>query len=118
MTTHLKQRLGLRVRALRTLRGLTQERLAEAVERTPEAVSNIERGLSLPSIDTLERMAGALGVRFADLFDETAGPAAARRVEIEARLQAIVRALSDEDAEIALAQIEALARLRRQSRGT
>jgi transcriptional regulator with XRE-family HTH domain len=43
--------------------------LAEKVERTVDAISQLERGRSLPSFETLERLALALDVPIRDFFD-------------------------------------------------
>ena len=56
------RRLGGRIRKLRVQRGLTQADLAgEAF--TPFAVSRIERGASLPSLDLLLHVSRKLGIR-------------------------------------------------------
>jgi transcriptional regulator with XRE-family HTH domain len=61
---------GSRLRQLRLERGLTQEQLAEGADVHPTFISNIERGYSAPTLDTLVRLAGALGVRPGLLVDE------------------------------------------------
>ncbi len=113
MPTNLKQRLGLRVRAIRARRGLTQEQLATRVNRTAETISNIERGRTLPGLATLECLSRQLEIPLRDFFDAEpkTRPVDARRLQIEIKLQDVVRSLSDEGAEIALRQIEALAGL-------
>lgn len=108
MTTELKKSIGRRVQAARKQAAITQEELAGWIERSPEAVSNIERGVSLPTIDTLERIARALSVPlvfFFDTLDEALPP---RRTEVEARARLIFRQLSDRDADIALGVLEVL----------
>lgn len=50
-----------RIRALRTARGYTQERLARALGLTPAAVSKWECGQALPDITVLGPLAAALG---------------------------------------------------------
>ncbi len=107
MSIELKRSIGRRVQAARTSAKLTQEQLAERIERSPEAVSNIERGVSLPTIDTLDRIARALSVKLAFFFDEI-GAASPHRDELDARAQLVLRALSDRDAEMALAVLEAI----------
>ncbi|WP_243909389.1 helix-turn-helix domain-containing protein [Methylobacterium sp. J-070] len=42
------------MKSAREASGLTQSQLAERIDRTKEAVSNVERGLSLPALDTLQ----------------------------------------------------------------
>jgi transcriptional regulator with XRE-family HTH domain len=66
-----KHRVGLRIRVIRKRRNLSQEALAELIDRSSEAVSNLERGLSTPSFDTLEALSVALGVPISELVAET-----------------------------------------------
>lgn len=61
--------LGERIRALRAERQLQQRQLAEKAELTPSLVSQIESGRLTPSLNTLGKIAGALGVPIAALFD-------------------------------------------------
>ncbi|HEY7200574.1 MAG TPA: helix-turn-helix transcriptional regulator [Candidatus Dormibacteraeota bacterium] len=51
------------VRQLREARGLSQRELAERIGSTAAIVSRLEAGGSSPTIDVLERLADALGVR-------------------------------------------------------
>lgn len=114
MATDLKRRIATRVRVARRNRGVTQEQLAEAVDRTVETISNIERGRTLASLDTLEKVAKRLNIPMRDFFDDAGrGTLARRRYELESRLVEIVRALTDVDAEIAVGQLEVLAKARR-----
>jgi transcriptional regulator with XRE-family HTH domain len=55
---------------LRRARGLTQERLAVAAGIRQAQISEIEAGKISVGIDSLERIAQALGVPFAELFQE------------------------------------------------
>ena len=64
-----KELLGLRVREVRKLRGLSQERLAEKVGVEPKQISRIEGGKSAPAFDTLEAIAINLQVEMKDLLD-------------------------------------------------
>jgi len=61
--------LGQRIRALRMERDLQQRQLAEKAGLTPSMVSQIESGRLTPSLHTLGKVAGALGVTIAALFD-------------------------------------------------
>jgi len=66
--------LGERIKALRLERDLQQRQLAEKAELTPSMVSQIESGRLTPSLNTLGKIAAALGVPIATLFDgEPAG---------------------------------------------
>lgn len=61
--------LGARIRALRRERELQQRQLAEKADLAPSMVSQIESGRLTPSLHTLGRIAAALGVPIAALFD-------------------------------------------------
>lgn len=64
------RQIGKRLRAFRLERQLTQEQLAEMIDRTVETISNLERGISLPSRATLHRLAQCLQVSPEDLLVE------------------------------------------------
>ena len=64
--------LGGRIKALRQTRQLQQRQLAEKSGLTPSMVSQIESGKLTPSLHTLGRLAGALGVPIAALFEAQA----------------------------------------------
>lgn len=115
----LKDRVALRIKTLRRRRGLTQEGLAELIGRTVDAVSNLERGRSLPSFETLEKLSEALETPLRDFFDldhTTTARAAAKRVPLMTTLLDAARGLTDSELEIAVQQVEALARRRSTSR--
>ena len=61
--------LGARIKALRGERGLQQRQLAEKAGLTPSMVSQIESGRLTPSLPTLGKLAGALGVPIGQLFE-------------------------------------------------
>jgi len=106
-----KRRFGLRLGTIRRERGISQEQLAERIERTPEAVSNMERGESLPHLDTFIRLAAALGVPLAALIaglEEDAAPADPHRLQLETRLLDTARRLDLHDLEVAVEQIAVL----------
>ena len=64
----IETKLGKRIRELRRLSGLTQEKLAELTDLSSNFIGSIERGLRSPKIKTLEKIACALKVKIADLF--------------------------------------------------
>jgi transcriptional regulator with XRE-family HTH domain len=114
MSDVLKLTLGARVRAARKRVGITQEALAAKVGKTPESISNIERGQHLPMLETLAALASTLGVPLAEFFgsDEEAGNSP-KRVQLEAQLRELVRGLDDDLLATAVDQIEVLARAKR-----
>ena len=58
---------GTRLRALRQKRGQTQEQLAAAAGTAGPYVSDMERGIKVPSLTTLIRLAIALNCKVTDL---------------------------------------------------
>jgi transcriptional regulator with XRE-family HTH domain len=64
-----KRDLGRRIRALRRLRGLTQEQLGERSGVSAKYISELERGVRNPSLETLVKVANiGLVVSLAVLF--------------------------------------------------
>lgn len=53
--------IGTLIRKTRERHGLSQERLARRAGTTQAVVSRIERGVSSPSIEMLQRLLGAMG---------------------------------------------------------
>jgi len=66
--TELQTRFGESLRRFRTQRGLTQSQLAEAIGRSTDLISRVERGDSAPSFGTLEALSKALDVPVAVMF--------------------------------------------------
>ena len=64
--------IGHRIRQLRTKNRLTLEELASRTELTKGFLSQLERNLTSPSIQTLEDVAEALGVTMSEFFAEEA----------------------------------------------
>jgi transcriptional regulator with XRE-family HTH domain len=64
-----KELLGARIKELRKGRQLSQDQLSEKINIDPKHLSRIEVGKSYPSLDTLEKIAKALGVEIKDFFE-------------------------------------------------
>ncbi len=73
--------IGANIRRARVRRKLTQDDLAQTVHTTRQTISNYETGRSHPDVETLQRLADALGVELTELLDETP-PADARRAAL------------------------------------
>jgi transcriptional regulator with XRE-family HTH domain len=68
------KQFGRRVKSWRQARGFSQEQLAEAIERSVETVSNIERGQASTGIATAFRIAQVLDIEPALLFGDPLSP--------------------------------------------
>ena len=60
--------IGDAIRAYRKKAGLTQEKLAEAVNLNPKYLGEIERGEKIISIEALLRIAKAVNIPIRDFF--------------------------------------------------
>jgi len=72
------QTFGEAVRRLRTERGLTQEKLAQASDLTTNYVSDIERGRTMVSLNTILKLAFGLDCAPADILSDFTLPAVRR----------------------------------------
>jgi transcriptional regulator with XRE-family HTH domain/KaiC/GvpD/RAD55 family RecA-like ATPase len=63
--------LGMRLRDLRTKRGLSQTELAKLVGVTPSTISQVESNLIYPSLPALLKMAEVLSVEASSLFQDS-----------------------------------------------
>ncbi|MEV0236348.1 cupin domain-containing protein [Nonomuraea sp. NPDC050786] len=70
MTEPENARLGARIRAYRTMRRMTVRALAAEAKASASFISQLERGQTSSSIGMLRRIASALGLTVADLFNE------------------------------------------------
>ena len=63
--------IGLKLKELRILKGLTQEELADRAELSKGFISQLERNLTSPSIATLMDILQCLGTTIGEFFNET-----------------------------------------------
>lgn len=66
--------LGLRLKELRSKRGLSQTELAKLVGVTPSTISQVESNLIYPSLPALMKMAEVLAVEISSFFQEQTEP--------------------------------------------
>ncbi len=83
---NLKRLIGHRVKVGREGLGMTQEEFSERLERSVPALSNMERGVSLPPLDVLLKVTELTGQSLSDLV-QTAGqeqtnPMSDREIEL------------------------------------
>lgn len=63
---------GQRIRSLRLLRGESQEQLALRAGITPAYLGMVERGEKNPTLLTVEKLCGALGISLEECFSNSA----------------------------------------------
>jgi transcriptional regulator with XRE-family HTH domain len=68
-TIDLKTLLGIAIKTRRTLLGISQEELAHRAGLHRTYVSDLERGARNPSIESIAKLASALQISVAKLFE-------------------------------------------------
>lgn len=66
----LEEQIGNKIKNLRNQNGLTQQELADRLDLTKGFISQMERGLTAPSVATLADIIECLGSNLADFFNE------------------------------------------------
>lgn len=92
----LKEVVRARIRSLRVERRLTQEELCERADISVDAVNRIENGTRVPTIDTLEKIAIALGTSAAELLAKPS----TKPVKVPAALRRLVTMVEHEPSDI------------------
>ena len=64
------KKLGKRIKLARVERDMTQDQLAEAIKAKQKSISRYETGVSIPSLETLEKITRALKKPFGYFLDE------------------------------------------------
>ncbi len=64
----IRKSIGVSIKEIRTARGLTQEKLAELIEKGTGTIYRIEAGKSYPNSDTLAKLCTALNIQPSVLF--------------------------------------------------
>ena len=78
----LKRTFGSAIKDKRAEMGFSQEELAHRAGLNRTYVSNVERGARNPSLECIERLAGALEVSISGLFARVGGDLAPEGVEV------------------------------------
>ena len=79
-TIDLKTILGMAIRTQRTSLGISQEELAYRAGLHRTYVSDLERGARNPSIESIEKLAGALQISVSKLFASTGNGTTSRQM--------------------------------------
>jgi transcriptional regulator with XRE-family HTH domain len=66
----IAHKFGTVIRANREKRGLSQEALSELANLNRSYLGEIERGNAVPSIETMQKIAGALGEKLSFLISQ------------------------------------------------
>lgn len=80
----LKSLVGADIRALRTARKMTLGDLATQLNRSVGWVSQVERGISVPTMDDLRKFAGVFEVPLSMFFGKTEAPEEERGIIVRA----------------------------------
>ena len=110
----LQHRFAARVKEIRRKRRLTQQQLAEKIDRSTNAISSLERGVSLPTFETLERLAEALNVPVREFFDSDGAESDPKREALLMTLKMSARILSTDDIEFAIGLLDLIAKRERE----
>lgn len=69
----LAKKVGQRIRNYRTQLGLSQERLAELADFHPTYIGQLERGEKNATLESINKVAVALGISLSKLFENLGG---------------------------------------------
>jgi transcriptional regulator with XRE-family HTH domain len=69
--SELARRIGAVIKSQRLRAGMSQERLAIDSSIDRSYLSDIERGLSCPTLETLDAIAATLNIKVSDLIRQT-----------------------------------------------
>ena len=67
------QEIGLKIKKIRLNKGLALKELASKSGLTSSFLSQLENGMTAPSVASLHKIAEALGIKVANLFQEGEG---------------------------------------------
>jgi transcriptional regulator with XRE-family HTH domain len=62
--------IGMNIKIWRVRKNITQRNLANKTKLSQSYFSKLEKGVENPTLDTLTRVADALGIKVGELFDE------------------------------------------------
>ena len=99
----LKKYIGMKVRLGRKKHDLTQEQLAEQVDKAVETISNIERGFAYTGLETLERISQVLEIPLRDFFEDADERSMSQsRLGLESTLRGLFQSMTDRELQITL----------------
>lgn len=87
--------VGRRIKNLRKVRGLSQEKLAELAGTSPKYLSRIEVGRENPTLDLFARLAKGLQIELYEIFQFAQASEQPRR--LRKKLESLIATAKDED---------------------
>ncbi|MDX0640348.1 helix-turn-helix domain-containing protein [Sinorhizobium medicae] len=100
--------IGSVVKELRRVNRMTQAQLGDAIGRSADAISQIERGVNVPTLETLMALSSGLSVPVDVLLTSKDNSVLHERRKGLRRANAILHALSDKDLGLAIRLLEVL----------
>lgn len=101
--------LGKRIRELRLQRHMSQEELAFAAGLNPTHLSEIERGIQNPTVDTISGLASALNISIVTLFDSSIVQLDDENIRLKKILR-YAKTMSDDEQEFLLQMVIAFSK--------
>lgn len=105
----LQRIVGPNVRQFRRAKGWTIERLASEVNLSRETIGKIERGISAPLFENVEKIAAALNIRPAVLFGAQSFPPGVRGKTL-LEIHSTLANLNDKQLSAALRMLDAFSK--------
>lgn len=115
MRQELSVTIGSSIAHHRKALGMTQEQLSLALDVDPTTISRFERGVSLPSLTTIQKVCSIFGISLSHFFDETAPQPAGNQSE-SAALVAMLDQLDQNDRQFIIGTIKRFCQLNSRKR--
>jgi transcriptional regulator with XRE-family HTH domain len=102
--------VGQKIRAVRDAKGMTAREVVAITGMGAPSYSRIETGANEPNIDSLKKIAAALGVKPGDLLDDDFQPDVLPELDMSMRARMKqIESLEEEEQKIVFALVDALA---------
>lgn len=107
-----KLSFGIRLKDQRKAKGLTQDGLAEVVNRSTEAISKFERGITYPTVELLIDLAEKLDTTVDFLLDSKSDLGGSKeRIQLLTEATRMIGEMQDKPLKTAVEQLRALREL-------
>lgn len=118
MNVELKNHIAAVIRAARKARNMTQEEVAERIGRTPESLSNLERGQAAPSIETVISLCDVLDIKIENLLSvrKNEKSRTPEGIRVSQEIHQLIDRLDDTALSLAKEQIESVLRFQQSTK--